>query len=207
MSIVLGIDTALGQTSISLCDGARELAGKHVFERESQASMLLSWVEAVLGDAGLWYSDVDALSVAIGPGGFTGIRVGLAAARGIALAANKPLYGFSTMEMMAFARGDGVVVAVLPAGRGMVFTQTFQRLKPYDEARMVLQEDVQSLACDSIVTTIENLDVTCPMQLYDVSRSAYVLCQLAQGNGVETHAPTPLYIRPPDAKLPTKAAF
>ena len=207
MSIVLGIDTALGQTSVSLCDGARELAGKHVFERESQASSLLSWVEAVLRDAGMWYEDVDTLSVAIGPGGFTGIRVGLAAARGIALAAKKPLVGFSTLEMMACVRGAGGGTAIHPAGRGMVFVQSFQGIMPQDAARMVLQEEGVACASDEIVTTIEGLEVSCPVRMYDVSRSAYVLCQLAQNSDAKAHAPTPLYIRPPDAKLPTKAAF
>ncbi len=207
MSVVLGIDTALGQTSVSLCCGAKELAGKHVLERESQASSLLMWVESVLHDAGLWYENVDALSVAIGPGGFTGIRVGLAAARGIALAANKPLVGFSTMEMMAYDRGKAIVHAVLPAGRGMVFVQSFQGMMSRDEARMVLQEEVKVLVSDVVVTTIAGLDAICSVQMYDVSRSAYVLCQLAQKSGIEIHIPIPLYIRPPDAKLPTKAAF
>ena len=65
------------------------------------ASRLLCSVDAVLGDAGFALADLDGIGVALGPGSFTGLRIGVATVKGLALAAGKPVAGFSSLAMLA----------------------------------------------------------------------------------------------------------
>lgn len=204
MSVILGIDTALGQSSVAVCCDGVVLARHNELSRDNQAAHLLDWVEQCLADAGLGYDALDAVAVATGPGGFTGIRVGLAAARAIGFAASKPVVGFSTLALMAFGRGE--VLAVLPAGRGMVFAQAFQDDVAQGDAYMAVMADVPMQGVASVVTTVHNLEVALPKRSHDASRNAEILCQMAEKKGVDVvcHPPAPLYIRPPDAKPQAK---
>jgi tRNA threonylcarbamoyladenosine biosynthesis protein TsaB len=88
-------------------------------ERVSRASTLLEDVDALLRQAGLRPADVDALAVGIGPGSFTGIRIGLAAARGLALSLGVPDAGVSTLD--ALAAGAPGAMPVVDAKRREVF--------------------------------------------------------------------------------------
>lgn len=87
-------------------------------------------VEAVMSAAALDYAELDGVAATIGPGSFTGVRVGLAAARGLALAAGVPLVGVTTLETLATSvpaaeREGRTVLAVLDARRGQVYAQMF----------------------------------------------------------------------------------
>jgi tRNA threonylcarbamoyladenosine biosynthesis protein TsaB len=215
MSVVLGIDTALGQSSVALCRDGVMLAGHIEPNRENQAAHLLDWVAQCLRDAGLDYAALDGIAVATGPGGFTGIRVGLAAARAIGFAAKKPVVGFSTLQLMARhceERSDAAIQlgkhihAILPAGRGMVFSQFFEHGLPVGEAQMVPQQHIVLAQDIHIISTIEGLAPEVTTALHDVSRNAELLCCLAEKFGFNPaeHPPIPLYIRPPDAKPQAK---
>jgi tRNA threonylcarbamoyladenosine biosynthesis protein TsaB len=114
MSLVLAFDTATERaTSALVADG--EVLG----ERVSRASTLLEDVDALLRQAGAHATDVDVLAVGIGPGSFTGIRIGLAAARGLALALDLPAAGVSTLD--ALAAGAPGATPVIDAKRREVF--------------------------------------------------------------------------------------
>ena len=215
MSLILGIDTALGQSSVAVCRDGVVLASHSEPTRDNQAAHLLDWVEGCLCDAGLDYAALDGIAVATGPGGFTGIRVGLAAARAIGFAARKPVVGFSTLQLMAChceERSDvaiqpcEVVCAVLPAGRGMVFAQSFKDGVAVNEPQMLPQQDISSMQGVTLVTTIEGAVPEITTALHDVSQNAELLCRLAHRFGLNPaeHPPTPLYIRPPDAKPQAK---
>jgi tRNA threonylcarbamoyladenosine biosynthesis protein TsaB len=112
--LILAFDTATDvATSALVADG--EVLG----ERVSRALTLLEDVDALLRQAGAHTRDVDALAVGIGPGSFTGVRVGLATARGLALALGVPVAGVSTLD--ALASGAPGAVPVVDARRGEVF--------------------------------------------------------------------------------------
>ena len=98
---ILGIDTTAGEGSVSLFAGGRP-AATLTFEGGRKHSVnLFQAVEDLIRQAGCAFRDVDLISVARGPGSFTGIRVGLAAAKGWAEALGKPVVGVSVLDAMA----------------------------------------------------------------------------------------------------------
>jgi tRNA threonylcarbamoyladenosine biosynthesis protein TsaB len=112
--LILAFDTATEvATSALVADG--EVLG----ERVSRASTLLEDVDALLRRGGMRSNAVDALAVGIGPGSFTGVRIGLATARGLALALELPVAGISTLD--ALAAGAPGAVPVVDARRREVF--------------------------------------------------------------------------------------
>ena len=128
---LLGFDTATAACSAALwADGAviahrrSEAGGRH-------AETLVPMLREVAAEAGTTLAAVDTFAVTVGPGSFTGIRIGLATARGLALAGKRPLIGLSTLEVLAAgvpaAEREGPVLAAVDAGRGRLYAQLFDR--------------------------------------------------------------------------------
>jgi tRNA threonylcarbamoyladenosine biosynthesis protein TsaB len=113
--LTLAFDTATAVATSALVDGDEVLG-----ERVSRAQTLLEDVDALLRQAGAHPSDIGRLAVGLGPGSFTGVRIGLAAARGLALSLDVPGSGVSTLD--ALAAGAPGARAVIDAKRGEVFT-------------------------------------------------------------------------------------
>ncbi len=113
--LTLAFDTATGVATSALVDDGEVLG-----ERASRASTLLEDVDALLRQGGAHPRDLDALAVGVGPGSFTGLRVGLATARGLALALDLEGAGVSTLD--ALAAGASGAVPVVDARRREVFT-------------------------------------------------------------------------------------
>jgi N6-L-threonylcarbamoyladenine synthase len=115
---MLALDTA--------CDRAGVVAGRHERLGLGQAERIVPMLAEVMDEAGWSWAAVDVLVATLGPGTFTGIRAGLAAARGLALAADRPALGVSTLEAMAAAAAASAPVLCLLHGRGeTVFAQRF----------------------------------------------------------------------------------
>jgi tRNA threonylcarbamoyl adenosine modification protein YeaZ len=220
---VLAIDTALEACSAAVLD--TEQGG--ISARESlpmvrgHAEALLPLIARVMDSAGLEFAALDRIAVTTGPGSFTGLRVGIAAARGIALAAGKPAVGLSTLAAYAaplIAADDAVpVVAVIDARHDHVYLQVFG-----PGGRTVVTSRVASLrealraaatgAPRLIGTAAEMLAAAWPAdqrvpRLVDARRAPDVdwvarLGAAATDTGVP---PKPLYLRAPDAQ-PQNAA-
>jgi tRNA threonylcarbamoyl adenosine modification protein YeaZ len=220
---VLAIDTALEACSAAVLD--TEQGG--ISARESlpmvrgHAEALLPLIARVMDSAGLEFAALDRIAVTTGPGSFTGLRVGIAAARGVALAAGKPAVGLSTLVAYAaplIAADDTVpVVAVIDARHDHVYLQVFG-----PGGRTVVTPRVASLrealraaatgAPRLIGTAAEMLAAAWPAgqrapRLVDARRAPDVdwvarLGAAATDTGVP---PKPLYLRAPDAQ-PQNAA-
>lgn len=97
----LAVNTATTLLSLALVEGDRTLHYYETAETRDQGNLLLGHIQSGLKKNNLSYADLDVLAVVTGPGSFTGIRVGLATMRGLALAADKPLIGFTSFDMFA----------------------------------------------------------------------------------------------------------
>jgi tRNA threonylcarbamoyl adenosine modification protein YeaZ len=113
--LTLAFDTATGVATTALVRDGDVLG-----ERVGRASAVLADADELVRAAGLGPDDLDLLAVGVGPGSFTGVRIGLAAARGLALALNVPVAGVSTLE--ALAAGAPGAVPVVDAKRGEIFS-------------------------------------------------------------------------------------
>jgi tRNA threonylcarbamoyladenosine biosynthesis protein TsaB len=98
---LLTIDTSTSTCSVSLTIGERLVSEYLLNMEKTLASRLLRVIDAVLGEAGLGVANLDGIGVALGPGSFTGLRVGAATVKGMAMAAKKPVAGFSSLAMLA----------------------------------------------------------------------------------------------------------
>lgn len=114
--LILSFDTATDVATSALVDGDEVLG-----ERSSRAATLLEDVDALLRQAGARCTDLEGLAVGTGPGSFTSTRIGLAYARGLALALDLPVAGVSTLD--ALAAGGEDAFPVIDARRGEVFVQ------------------------------------------------------------------------------------
>ncbi len=115
-----------------MADDAGLMAELNLRSPRTHSARLLPAVRALLAAADLTPGDVDLLAVATGPGSFTGLRIGMATAKGLALALDRPLVGFSTLETMALAcvspssaRRPADVCILIDAGRGEVYRGLF----------------------------------------------------------------------------------
>ena len=212
---VLGFDTALGACSAAIVDGARVLAQESAVLRRGHAEALMPMIEAVRGAAGLAFADLDLLAVTIGPGTFTGLRVGLAAARGLALAAARPLVGITTLEALAAgAAAPTAVFVAIDARRGELYGQAFAAdrtplgrpavLAVDRAARAVPPGPVAIIGSGTnqimAALTAAGRDDARPAAT-PVDPDAVVVARLAQRRGPPADAGPvrPLYLRQPDA--------
>jgi tRNA threonylcarbamoyladenosine biosynthesis protein TsaB len=128
---VLAIDTALEACSAAILDTDRTggATSRSVPMTRGHAEALMPLIAAVMAEARMEFADLDRVAVTIGPGSFTGLRVGVAAARGIALAAGKPAIGLTTLAALAapvLEADDGnAVLAVINARHDRVYMQLF----------------------------------------------------------------------------------
>jgi tRNA threonylcarbamoyladenosine biosynthesis protein TsaB len=118
--ILLAVDTSTAQVGLALYDGARVSAEMLWHSHQHHTAQLAPALAELLGRTGTLMSDVHALGVAVGPGSFTSLRVGLAFVKGLALAGHLPVVGIPTLDVVASMQpaSKTPLVAVLAAGRG-----------------------------------------------------------------------------------------
>lgn len=122
--LILIIETATRAGSVALARGARLLAARAGDASVSQSSHLLLYVSEALKGAGVTLRDVELFAAAVGPGSFTGLRIGLATVKSFAATLGRACVGVSSLHAVARAAGESErTLALLPAGRGEVFAQ------------------------------------------------------------------------------------
>src|SRR2546423_3064278 len=136
--LILAIETAPRAGSVAIARGEPLFSSREGDASISHSTNLIEMIDAVLHEAGAQLSDIDVFAVAIGPGSFTGLRIGLATVKAFAEVNQRPIVGISTLAAVAHASAlEGDVVSLLPAGRGEVFAQMFSvaagEVEPIDE--------------------------------------------------------------------------
>ncbi len=215
--IVLGLDTATTATVAGV------LRGDAVFEvrddpepgaRPAHAARLLAAAEEALGAAGVGWEEVDRLAVGVGPGSFTGLRIGIATARALAQGRGLPLVGVSSLEALARGASAPLVLAVLDARRGEAFAAAWgagrSLLAPAALAPEALAERVRALPAEPLAVgdgairfrgALEAAGARVPPDEDGAHRlRAEHVCRLgAEGSPTERDTLLPDYLREPDA--------
>lgn len=126
--MILGIDSSAITAGCALCDGDRLIAEQFLNTKHTHSQTLLPMVEAMLKSADITLSDVDAIAVTSGPGSFTGLRIGIASVKGMAMGADKPCIEISTLEAIAynFIGIDGIVCCAMDARCSQVYNALFK---------------------------------------------------------------------------------
>jgi tRNA threonylcarbamoyladenosine biosynthesis protein TsaB len=214
--VILGIDTATAGTAVAVWapDGpaVERRDDPAAGERPTHAARLLVLVEEVLDAAGTSWDAVERLAVGVGPGGFTGLRIGIATARALAQGRGLPLVGVSSLEALAAGAADEAdgrpVVAAIDARRGEVFAASAGAFGPVALAPESLAARIEpgSLAVgDGAVRFREELEragAAIPADGSPLHRvSALQVCRIgAVGKPADRDALLPDYRREPDAK-------
>ena len=124
--IILAIDTSSKVTSLAVAQGERLLRSSGEVHDEQRSETLWSDVQSLLEGLRKTINDVSLFGVCTGPGGFTGLRVGISAAKGFSAATNKPIVGVTSLEAAALsAEASGLVCVVVNAYKGEVYSQLF----------------------------------------------------------------------------------
>lgn len=199
MARTLVIDTSGRACSVALLEDGVLLAERHEDIGRGHAEVLIPWI-AALPEGGR----ADAILVGCGPGSFTGVRVGVAAARALALGWSVPVHGFPSLALIAAdATGDGPVLIVTEGGHGELFIQPWERapfgtteplcsLTPEDAAQRFEIAHVAGNAADRYLAAGgKGVHLEATTRAASVARLPAALLTLA---------PTPIYGRLPDAK-------
>lgn len=205
--ILLAIDTAGIDCAVALCDSQTGAILAEMTETigKGHAERLMAILDAVLAEARRDLSDVDKIAVTVGPGSFTGIRVGVAAARGLGLALGVPVTGVTTLEVMARAgrAGGAGKIAAIDAKRGEVYLQAFDdNDSPLSEPLLLGLAEAVDFARKhpSFPVVGSGLAALFPDKNVEPAPDRFPISLVARIGLHSGRDPKPLYLRGPDAK-------
>lgn len=203
--MILALDTCLTACSAAVVESDGVLASRSEPMERGHQERLGPLVAEVM--AGLDFAELERIGVTVGPGSFTGLRVGLAFAKGLGLALGRPVTGVGTLQALA-AGEPGSAAAVVDARRGQVYLQAFIDGAPATEPEALTAEDaaarLRALGAGwrLVGTGAELLHPLLPSAIVG-ARTGPDPVAVARLAEAAPHGPArPLYLRAPDAKLP-----
>ncbi|HUB76532.1 MAG TPA: tRNA (adenosine(37)-N6)-threonylcarbamoyltransferase complex dimerization subunit type 1 TsaB [Solirubrobacteraceae bacterium] len=210
---VLAIDTATALTSVALLGGAGELEAADTpppGSRGRHAETVLALARLLLERAACDWRELDLVAAGTGPGGYTGLRIGLATARGVARAAGAPLAGVGTLRALAAPLRGQTALALIDARRGELFAAAYR-----DDVEVLAPSVIAPAQLAGLLpagaTAIGDAALAHREQLERAGHSvaptdsplhrvsALAICRIAAAG--EGGPPAPLYLRRPDAEL------
>lgn len=204
MTCVLAFDTSAAHIAASvLKDG--QIIGTHFEERtKGQAEALMPVLENLLEGADVSWPDLTRIGVGIGPGNFTGIRISVSAARGLALGLRIPAVGVSMLDALAFGT-EGIVTSLIDARRDHIYFQTFGQgpSSPQISETAALQNLPGSLIGFQSEQLATRFGTTSTLPAYPIADSIAMIAATRQDTKTR---PAPLYLRPADAAPARDAA-
>ncbi len=222
---IIALETSAKAVSAAITQNGCILASGYQDTGLTHSRTLMPIVEHLFRNTGLTLQDMDAVAVSAGPGSFTGIRIGVSAAKGLAFAADKPAVGVSTLAAMArnVAFCDGVVVCAMDARRNQIYNALFlaqdgQLTRLTEDRAVALSDLAEELRNDPRPKTVVGDGARLCAEALD---SAGIACRLApphlimqnamsvaleaehlaaESGLVSAQALSPVYLRPPQAQ-------
>jgi tRNA threonylcarbamoyladenosine biosynthesis protein TsaB len=223
---ILALDTSMGACSAAvLCasSGTRRLNALQAEMERGHAEALMPMVDEVLTEAGVSAGDLNVIAATLGPGSFTGVRIAIAAARGLALVTQTKLFGIDSLTVMARAalmEGlalDGPFVVAVDARRRMLYFGLYdEQAQKLDGPLLIAPDDAVTLLPPELRVVVGSggpllADAAAERgrllepALPTLQPSAAALADIALEGGETTAVLRPLYLRPPDAKPQAQA--
>lgn len=207
---VLGIETSSRQGSVALVENGETVAIHCHDQPAAHAEQLLPLLERAMEDAGWRPSDLDRVAVGVGPGSFTGLRIGVAFAQGIALGLAIPLVGVGSLRALAHAVPGhlaGPRLALLDARRAEVFAALYEPsgaelLAPVTWPLTAVPEAVRRLLANGPGVVVGDLELGAEILVLHALPSAREVATLALSAAVSEQAVTPAYVRDPGVARP-----
>ena len=201
--MILAFDTSGPHCAGAVLSGDKVVAQGIEPMTRGQVERLMPFLEELLAECGVGWRDLSRIGVGVGPGNFTGIRISVSAARGLALGLGVPAIGVSSFDALAFGQ-TGDVLASVDARAGGIYTRLGTappEIHPSDDFRHLPAAPTLGHRADEIArrTGGRSVNPVCPL--------AEAIARIAQQRAVTAGLrPAPLYIRPADAAPPRHAA-
>lgn len=153
---ILALESSAKAASCAVLADGVPLAAASQLTGLTHSRTLLPMVQDMLKNSELTLADMDAVAVAVGPGSFTGLRIGLASVKGLAWAADKPCVGISTLEAMAYPLRhlNGIIVCAMDARRSQIYNAVFLA----DEGRLTRLREDRAISLEEAAADIREFD-------------------------------------------------
>jgi tRNA threonylcarbamoyladenosine biosynthesis protein TsaB len=222
---VLGIDTSTSCGSVGLIDDESIISEYLLNIPVTHSERLLGTIELILKESRFAIGDLDGWAISLGPGSFTGLRIGVSTVKGLALATRKPVAGVSTLDVLAYQISSTpyLICPILDARKGEVYTafyrfgegndfkrqSAYQAIKPEDlirkiEERTIFIGDGLRTYGDYLRNSLASLAIFPPTPLNVPHGSGVAklgLELLRKGEHLDLATFTPLYVRPSEAEM------
>ena len=211
----------MGRTSVALARPGEPVLVKRIESGSAQAEQLVPLIGAVMEEANLPFASLNRVAVCIGPGGFSGIRSGVAAGRGIGLAARLPVVGATSFRVMAAAfekaaEAPETYGLAAPAGMNAVYCQIVARggvaltdimALPQSDCAAFFEGKAEVLAGPAAAALSEAGFASLPVAAPGLRPDAVTLAEIAASLDPERNPPSPYYVREADARPQTNHAI
>jgi tRNA threonylcarbamoyladenosine biosynthesis protein TsaB len=151
---ILALDTATNSCSVAATDDGALSAELTIRKNQTHSKHLMELIHSVLEIAGFGVADLDGLAVTIGPGSFTGLRIGISTIKGLAHALDKPVVGVSTLEALAWQCGQTsyLICPLLDARKGEVYAATYR----FNADQLVQKTSARAMIPEAIAEEVKS---------------------------------------------------
>lgn len=218
---ILAIDTSNNICTVTLINDTDILCELVENTPSKQSEMLMSMIEKIMDTSNISYENISLFATSIGPGSFTGVRIGISAVKGIELVTQKQIVGISNLEAIAWKSykrtGETKIISCINAMRNQVFVQKFKIEsnipKAINKPELIFIDDIESYLdegnkryiatnCNELIIQKIRNNTKISQNIITNSQDIALLAHYMYKQNITTKV-SPLYIRPPDAKKPS----